>query len=454
MVLVTIMAIAVMLATNGGFNKKQKPAKEEQSDSTLLASAAPVEVARFSPETIEIIDTYSGMIRPEDRYSLGFEVGGQVETLAKDEGGKPLDVGDRVYKSMPLAWLDQRIMQARKREADAKLTLAKDNLQRAVELRRKVRSSVSESEVSRLQSEVAVATAQADVAEQQIADAVLICPVDGVVARRMVEVGESVAANEALFEVVTVDKVTLVVGVPESRLPDVDRRFQQVQQMHQERRRLESIGRTIPASMQFVAHVRLIGTNRFGEAWPDRTGEVIRVAETADDRTGLFEVEILLDNADRMLRPGYIAIADLVIDVEEGYRLPISGIVFRDRKASFYCVSAATTANEASTSAVMEPSAGNSDEEVPGQVQPTSHIATRHTATKYIEQDGYLVIPTRLANAVIKPPLPWERGQVVTKGHQRLIDGRRVQIVAVRDDDAAADVPTPDYDFPAVGSRR
>ena len=81
-----------------------------------------------------------------------------------------------------------------------------------------------------------------------------------------------------------------------------------------------------------------MGADRFGQPWPPRQGEVYRISETADDKTGLFEVEILLNNQDERLKPGQIALAKIVIDELTAFRLPIDCVLFRGETPYFYAV--------------------------------------------------------------------------------------------------------------------
>ena len=411
LLLVSAFAVAVMLASAGGRNgPKENGAGISSSD--LLKAPAPVAVRELKEERINVIHTYSGMIRPKDRHSVGFEVAGRVEWIKRREDGTALvDVGDRVRKDEVLARLDERILQARKREVSARLTLARDNLERAIETRRRVETSVTLAEIQRLRSEVDVALAQLDIAEQQLADISLLSPVDGVIARRMVEQGETVNAHQVLFEIVTIDEVVLVVGVPESRLPEITRRRREVRQNLAEAARAVELGqpdRFEAADLEFRASVRQLGEDRFGRPWPQRDATIFQIAETADDRTGLFEVEVLIDNRDRSLRPGFIALADIVIDRIDGYRLPTASVQFRDRKAFLFTAAAAKDA-------APETDAGK--------------FARRHELQTYIEQADSVIIPTRIGSPATQPPLPGGKTMAVVRGQHRLVDGRPLEIV-------------------------
>ena len=418
LVLVSIFAVAVMFTFAGGNAGNSNSGGQEISSLDLLKAPAPVFVRDLKEQRLDVIHTYSGMVRPKDRFSIGFEVAGRVEWIKRRNGvdresNELIDIGYRVKKDEVLARLDEKILQARKREVSARLTLARDALQRAIEARERLETTVPLQEIQRLRSEVDVALAQLDVAEQQLADVSLLSPVDGVIARRMVEEGETVNAHQILFEVVSIDEVVHVVGVPESRLPEITRRQREVEANRREAERAGQLGQSVdfqPADLEFRAMVRQLGEDRFGKPWPQREGRIYHIAETADDRTGLFEVEILLDNKDNWLRPGFIALADIVIDRIDGYQLPIESVQFRDRKAFMYT---------ADTENGVAPSG---DESAP-------IIAHRHELTTYIEQQDSVIIPTQLGKPATEPPLAKGNVLAVVKGQHRLVDGRRVTIV-------------------------
>ena len=420
-----------MIAFAGGNRGSSKPGgSSDISSLDLLKAPAPVFVRSLQEERLDVIHTYSGMVRPKDRYSIGFEVGGRVLNIKQSEvTNLPIDVGYRVKRGDVLAELDPTILNARQREAKARYNLAQDNLQRAVESRRRVESSVSLAEIQRLKSEQEVAAAQLTVLEKELQDIRLQSPVDGVVARRMVEVGETVNAHQVLFEIVKIDEVVLVVGVPESRLPELLRRRQEVEANRREAERARSLGQTVefkPGDLEFRAEVRQLGEDRFGRPWPRRDAEIYHIAETADDRSGLFEVEVLIDNRDFALRPGFIALADIVIDRIDGYQLPIESIQLREGKKFLYTAEQSKEAGDESD----------------------AMIARRHELTTYIDQKNSVIIPTQMAEPATSPPLPTGNALAVVQGQHRLVDGRRVNIV--EPENGSTDPPSPTSNEPAA----
>ena len=207
-------------------------------------------------------------------------------------------------------------------------------------------------------------------AEKRLWDATLIAPVDGVVSQRLANVGESVGAHQSVFEILDVHHVLLVIEVPESRIQNVRR------------------GQTV--------YVELRARDVFGRVRRDLDAKVYQVAEAADDRTGMFEVEIVLDNSERRLKPGLVAVGRIVIDRIEGFRLPDYAAVLRDGKSMLFAV------------------------------DPLGK-AIAYELTEFIEQNGELILHD----------LPETHRKVVVGGQHRLVAGREVEIFNLEEESAA-----------------
>jgi len=387
-VLVVAVAVIAFFATTWA---GRAGAKKAPPASGAASYRVPVNVVSARPETIEVVQEYSGMFRPFERYVLGFEAAGRIEAFGESPAGKPLDEGDVVAKGQVLARLDDRVLQARLKEASARLEQAQSNLRRGQEVKERFGKAVTETELQDLATQLALAEAQREMAEKNLRDTALVSPAAAVVSRRPVNVGESVNSHQTIFELVEIDRLLLMAGVPESRVREI-RAGQQV-------------------------HLTLMSRDVRGHRPPSLTGEVYRVSQTADDRTGLFEVEIVVPNPDRTLRPGLVATANIVIEQFEGFRLPIAAAVFRDGDALLYSVE--------ESAAKAEPGAGG--------------VARQLRLDQWIEQGPDLLLQS----------LPAANRTVVIRGQHRLIDGAPVTIVSTS---AASDTALrrPSVQTPAV----
>ena len=400
LVVVTTFAIGVMWKLS---SKEQIAiSRSEQLPRPLATVASPKSLIKIQPlevETCEITSTYAGKIQAWETYEIGFEVPGRVSTLGKNEAGKFLDDGDRVSKGQVLATLDDRVLRARRDEASARMEQAAAELNRAKRIRKTNPSALTESELQRLVAESSMATAQFEIAVKNLGDAILKSPVNATISKRLVKSGESVGAHQIAFELVENDNVLLVVDAPESQIRELETRMRVVQE------NLRSTDESVdPEDKVFLAYVHLEGRDRYGNSWPTLRGEVHRIAEVADPRTGLFPVEIRLANSEHLLRPGMVASAEVVTTRIQGYQVPEEAVIFRQRKAHLFTVV-----------------------EIPMEMEmlywglgPTTVYRSRRVdLTHWIDQGEHIVLPADML----------ELDSVVVRGQFRLADGQLVRIM-------------------------
>lgn len=386
MTVITVFALAVMIAVN----LKGRKIEQEEPGSDLDRRPALVSVTCLEPAAIEITKKYSGMMRPFERYALGFKSAGRVATLGQNEQGKELDEGDVVTAGTILARLDIRILQAQFNELKVTRDFAKLEYEKGVELRQ-TQGAISDTEFQRRKSEWEIAQARLDTLQTQIDDGVLRSPVDGVIARRLVNAGESVNLGQTVFELIQVDQLKLMVGVPESKIG----------------RMIAKFNRREPLKV----YVDLVGRENMKTQITPLSGTVELISETSDDRSGLFEVEVLLDNRSGMLRPGMIGIARIVVDQFEGYRVPVDAVFFRDGEISVFVVAEAEWPPGTDPDAELESS-------------PDSGVGL--VARRYVIPDRDCELE---GDFLAIRELPLEARQVIVGGHRRLVDGRRIQVV-------------------------
>ena len=360
---------------------------------------APVAVEHLEIQTCEIFSTFAGKIQPWETYQVGFEVPGRVYRLGENEAGKPLDEGDRVTQGQVLALMDDRVFMARKEEAEARVSQAESDLQRARQVRQSSPSALSEAELQRLITDLAMAKSQLQVAEKNLEDATLRSPVDATISKRMVKSGESVGGNQIVFELVQNDKVLLVVDVPESQIRELENRQREVTDCIQ-----SAVVQEDAETCVFRARVHLEGTDSFGNSWPELSGEVYRIPEVADPRTGLFPVEIELPNAERHLRPGMVATADVVTARVPGYSIPESAVLFRAHRAYMFSV---------------EPERADMELLYWNLGSAKIYRAQQIELPQWVDQGPNIIVP---ADSV-------ELNNAIVRGQFRLSDGQLVRIV-------------------------
>jgi len=369
-----------------------------QRTASIAVSTQPapaiVAVERVEAEEIEIYDVYSGLIEPRETFELAFEIGGRLESIGDEASGYDLDVGDRVRAGQVLARLDTVVLQARQREAEARVKLAESNFKRARQLRERNDSAISAEEYERRVNELAIAKASLDIARKSLDDAVLKAPASGVISQRYELPGETVNPHETIFEMVQVDRVVLALHVPETRVRELQRRLREVQQYRRDYPAADSDCR----DCRLKAYVEMVGRNRFGEPWPALVGEVHEIGETAA-ASGLFRVEVLLDNEKGTIRPGNVARARVVTTIlDRAYRVPASSILFREGSAFLL--------------ATRETNAGESRDSQPKRARLVK-------LENWVRQGEHIVLPD----------LPDGVNEIVVRGQRRLVDGQPLEIV-------------------------
>jgi multidrug efflux system membrane fusion protein len=230
---------------------------------------------------------YSASVEPRNRVDLAFKAGGYIEHLA-EVGGRTIQDGDRVTRGMVLAQIrpgdyDEKINQARSQlgEAEAALTQAKAAYNRAAQLvkaRSLTRPEYEQAQAAyeTVQARLAGARAVVKEAENARADTSLVSPIDGVVLKRLVEVGSLVAPGTGGFVLADTSAVKVVFGAPDTMLKTLR-----------------------------VGAVQSVSS----EASPDRTftGRITKIAPAADPRGRVFDVEITVPNSDGALKVGMVA---------------------------------------------------------------------------------------------------------------------------------------------------
>jgi len=158
-------------------------------------------------------------------------------------------------------------------QADADFRVAEAKRQEALE------------EVRNRQAVVAERRAALALAEQQLAEATLRAPFDGVVRERHLSIGAYLDVGAAVATIVRVDPLRLRLTVPEREA----------------------------TSVRTGQRVRL---KPEGDA-PGAEGTVVRISPAVDENTRTLLVEAEVANADRALRPGAFATAEIVVAPEE-----------------------------------------------------------------------------------------------------------------------------------------
>ncbi|MGA2538369.1 MAG: efflux RND transporter periplasmic adaptor subunit [Terracidiphilus sp.] len=254
----------------------------------------PVRVQAVATESPEDGPKYSGSIEPVSLVNVAFRLGGYVsEIMTVPDGGstRPVHESDVVPKGAALVRLRDDDYKVKVAEAQSQLNQAqvgvdkaKLDYDRADELFKKQSLTKSDMDGAKAQLDNAQALrdgAKAMVAEANLAlkDSVLTSPSDGVVIKRLVEVGSLVGPGTPAFVLADLSSLKAVFGAPDVLLAKL------------------KVGMPLALTT---------------EALPGKfTGRVTSIASAADPRSRVFDVEVTFANPGLRLKPGMIVTIQL-----------------------------------------------------------------------------------------------------------------------------------------------
>lgn len=292
-ILISIGASACVVALGGiimaGAIHSGKNGAEEALPTA--ARAANVRVHTLTPGLLEDTLTLTGSVAPWEEVTLSAELAGRIEWQGIDDG-------DMVEAGRELLRIDTESLRARHAQAESQLKLAEQELVRVQALSRNGVSSPQE--LDRAQANRDVAATDLRVSEIALAKSVVRAPLSGVADPVFHEVGEYVDVGTPLARIVQVDRVKVLVGIPEREVP------------------LFSAGDAIEVTVDALP----------GEVF---SGTIYRIATTAEPSTRTFVTEVEVANAEGLLRPGMIARLKFVRKIyPDAVAVPIYSVITLD----------------------------------------------------------------------------------------------------------------------------
>ncbi len=242
------------------------------------------------PRPIEDVINLPGTIEPWTRLELLAKVSGAITEVKVREG-------DAVKTGQVLAQIDADDYRIALDAAKAAQALAKADYERGRTMHQSKVIAVAnlESLAARLQT----AGAEMERAQVQLARCVITAPMDCVVKRLDAKVGLYLSVGDPLAELLQIDRVKAVVGIPESDVDAV--------------RRLDQVGLSIKA----LADRQLVGRRHY-------------LAPSPDAGAYLFRLELALENPDHEILPGMFFRARLVKErFPQALAVPLYAIISR-----------------------------------------------------------------------------------------------------------------------------
>jgi RND family efflux transporter MFP subunit len=258
---------------------------------------------------------YSASIEPNTRVDLAFKVGGYIQELARFNG-RDIQDGDHVTRGMFLARVnpadyEEKVKQARSQlaEAEAAATPTKQAYDRATQLFRTKSITKPELEQAQgawdtVQARLSGARAVVQEARNALNDTALTAPLDGIVVKRLIEVGSLVGPGVGGFVLADTSSVKVVFGAPDTMLHRLHTGM------------TETI--TSEALSGRIFH-----------------GRITNIAPTADPHSRVFDVELTIPNQNGALKVGMVATVQLGTQTDSadaetdaaGVAVPLTAIV-------------------------------------------------------------------------------------------------------------------------------
>ncbi len=297
--LIFMIMIAVAAGLHSGCGRSSHSETNGNGDDVTV----PVEVAMVTSGDIASYWTGTATLEAEKETEVVAKVGGVVSRILVEEG-------DYITAGQMLAKLDDEKTAVQMEQAKANLEKLKSNYDRARELYDE--SLVSAQEFQRAKYEYESQKAAYDLCALDLEYTAIRSPISGVVAERLIKVGNMVLANSAVFRVTDPDPLLAVLHVPERQ-----------------------VGKLMDGQRATIT------LDALGEA--EFAGRVDRISPVVDPSTGTIKVTVEVHDASRSLKPGMFARVNIVHNVHAGALLaPRDAIMEEDDESTVFVVSDST----------------------------------------------------------------------------------------------------------------
>src|SRR5690242_3862921 len=162
------------------------------------AAAIPVVAHPVSLSARPWSTTASGIVQANTTVDVAFQVPGKVVTVGPDEG-QPVRAGQ------PIASVDPTEFRLAVEQAAAQAERAAHDRDRNQPLL--ASGAIAPADMEHLETGARQSAAAADLARKRLADTHLDAPISGIISRRAVEVGATVAPGQAVYTIVALDPV-------------------------------------------------------------------------------------------------------------------------------------------------------------------------------------------------------------------------------------------------------
>ena len=286
--------LAVLLL--GACQQEQASEADDSGEET-----PPVPVETSVPVRGDVYAMYTGTapIEAFAEADVIAKVGGEVRQLLVEEG-------DEVSKGQVLARLDGERLRLELNESEAKLRKLQRDYERNVDLQ--ARGLISDGDFEKIKYEMEALEAAFNLASLELDYTQIRAPIDGVIARRFVKLGNTISEGDALFKVTSLDPLVAYLHVPEREYRNVDP------------------GQAVGIEIDALGGETIVAT-------------VSRVSPIVDPQTGTFKITVEIFDEQRRIKPGMFGRIGVIYDVhEDALQIPRSAIIEDQGTASVFVV--------------------------------------------------------------------------------------------------------------------
>jgi len=275
------------------------PKESQQSVQTPIK----VKTVRVKQSESKQTLTFSGTVVPFQSIPVGFQTTGTVQKVLVDEGMP-------VRKGQLLATLDKTDLTNMYTLSEAKYKQALDAYNRLKEVHDK--GSLTDIKWVEMETNLQQAESSMNIAKNNLEKANLTAPESGWVGNRNVEPGMSAISIATPFEIVKIDRIYIRLSVPENEIAK------------------------IKPAMAATFSIPAIGNQQF-------TGEVSIIGVVADQFSRTYEVKVLANNPNNIIKPGMICDLTLVGDQTTSNVVDYRAVTHDNQGTYVYKVDAART---------------------------------------------------------------------------------------------------------------
>jgi len=293
--IICLIVIIGYVLTQWGCGKTSHSKTNDKDEVAVV----PVEVARVQSGDIAAYFTGTANLEAEEETEVVAKVGGVVKKIFVEEG-------DYVEAGQVLAKLDDEKLAVQLEQAKSNLNKLKNEYHRSQELSEK--NLISDEEFQRAKYEYEHQKATYNLAKLELDYTSIRAPISGVVAERMIKIGNMVLMNQATFRVISLNPLIAVLHVPE-------RQMGKLQVGH-------------PAHLKIDALVN-----------EEFTGRIKGISPVVDPTTGTVKVTVEVHDTSLKLKPGLFARINIIYDVRSNSILvPKDAIIAEDRESTVFVV--------------------------------------------------------------------------------------------------------------------